>query len=144
MELQLVIFLAFTSVTLIMNTLLVFFAYKAFAKVTTNVTEAIREFQTDSSTRAWIASIHSASEQAVSVTESAKVRFVESDSAMARAQAKYEFALAKIDSRMVAFEKRMLESTKEIKDKIEGPAHKVAAVAHGIRGIAARFSNEDE
>jgi hypothetical protein len=144
MEIRLVFFLAFTSAALIMNTFLVFFTYRAFAKFTSNLTETIREFHTDSATRVWVASVHSASEQAVSVTETAKQKFVEYDSVMVRLQARYEFALAKVDTRMASFEKRMLDSTKGIKDKIEGPAYKVAAVARGIRGIAARFSNDDE
>ena len=105
MEIRLVIFLAFTSVTLIMNTLLILFAYKAFAKFATNLTETIREFETNSTTREWVASLQSASEQAVSVTGTAKQRFVEYDSVMHDAQVRYEFALAKLDTRMAEFRK---------------------------------------
>ena len=143
MEIQLVIFLAFTSATLVMNTILVLFAYKAFAKFTSNLTETIREFETNSATKAWVASLQSASGQAVTVTESAKHKFASADSVIGKVQSRYEFALAKADTRMAKFEKKMLESTKQVKEKVEGPAFKIAAVATGIQGLASRFGNEE-
>jgi len=48
METQIVIFLAFISVTVITNTLLIWFVYKGFAGVTSRITETVSEFKTSS------------------------------------------------------------------------------------------------
>ena len=53
MDVQIVIFLIFTSVTLVFNSIVVWFAYKAFANITTNVTETMRGIQTSDDAKAW-------------------------------------------------------------------------------------------
>jgi len=72
MEVQIVIFLIFTSVTLIFNSIVIWFAYKAFANITTNVTDTMRGIQTSDDARAWLNALHSASFQAVAATGAAK------------------------------------------------------------------------
>ena len=43
METKIVIFLAFTAVTLAFNSVIIWFAYKSFSSITTKMTETIRE-----------------------------------------------------------------------------------------------------
>ena len=74
MEIRIVIFLAFVSVTLITNTLLILFAYRALAGMTTKVTATVAELGKSSETRELINSLHAAAENAASVTESAKLK----------------------------------------------------------------------
>jgi len=74
MEIRIVIFLAFVSVTVITNALLIWFAYKAFSNVTSKVTESVLQFETSSATKEWLTALQSASEQAIAVTEAAKIR----------------------------------------------------------------------
>src|SRR6266446_1147082 len=74
METQIVIFLALISVTVITNTLLIWFVYKGFAGVTSRITETVSEFKTSSETKAWLRTFESASKQAVAVTEATKIK----------------------------------------------------------------------
>src|SRR5688572_2581169 len=100
MEARLVVFLAFTSVTLIMNTLLIWFAYKAFANLTTRITETVVEFESNGLTRGCIASLHTAARHAASATETTKRRIEEFDPVLGRAQQKYAQTLATMDSKL--------------------------------------------
>src|SRR5438045_8451531 len=98
MEPRIVIFLALISITLITNTLLIWLAYKAFADVTSKVTETVSELQSSSETRQWIAMIHTASEQAVSVTEAARVKLAELEPLIANARQQPSEPMARGDS----------------------------------------------
>src|SRR5260370_40275137 len=100
MEVRIVIFLAFVSVTLITNTFLIWFAYKAFANLTSNVTETVSQFGASNDTREWIALLQSASEQAISVTETTKTKMAEVDVALGNAQQRYHQTLTNADSKL--------------------------------------------
>src|SRR6185503_2422514 len=97
MGVQIVIFLIFTSVTLVFNSVVIWFAYKAFAGITTRVTETIREVHTSDDARTWLNALHSASFKAVSATGAAKKRIVAFEPTLARAQSKFGYSLATID-----------------------------------------------
>src|SRR5690349_21199228 len=99
MGVQIVIFLLFTSVTLVFNSIVIWFAYKAFASITTNVTETMRGIQTSEDTRTWLSALHSASFQAVSVTGKAKEIITDFEPTLARAQSKFGYGLASVDVR---------------------------------------------
>src|SRR5437588_11316664 len=96
MELRIVIFLAFISITLITNTLLIWLAYKAFADVTSKVTETVSQLETSSETREWIAMMQSASEQAVSLTEAAKVKLAEFEPLIENARQHHSETMAQV------------------------------------------------
>src|SRR5438034_7694239 len=98
METQIVIFLAFISVTVITNTLLIWFVYKGFAGVTSKITETVSEFKTSSETKAWLRMFESASKQAVAVTEATKIQIEEFEPALERAQQHYLNTLARMES----------------------------------------------
>src|SRR2546428_13254463 len=92
-----VIFLAFTSVTVVTNTLLILFAYKGFANMTLKVTETVREVEMSTDTREWIASLEKAAAQAVIVTETAKQKMAEYAPVLDNLQSRYQYMLAKLD-----------------------------------------------
>src|SRR5262249_702545 len=100
METRIVIFLAFISVTLITNTLLIWFAYKAFAKSTYKVTETVSQFQTSAEMREWVSAMQSASEQAIAVTQATKIKMAEIEPVLHRTREQYRRALATVDSKL--------------------------------------------
>src|SRR6266481_2790158 len=98
MELRIVIFLAFISITLITNTLLIWLAYKAFADVTSKVKETVSQVETSGEIKEWIAMLQSASEQAVSVTQEAKSRIAEFQPVLENVRQHHHETMAKVDS----------------------------------------------
>ncbi len=128
-----VIFLAFTSVTVVTNTLLFFFAYKGFAGFTTKMTETVREFETSSETREWIALLERAAAQAVVVTEAAKVKMEEYDPALENLQGRYGFMLAKLDTRVEELTDGITETVTCVRDAVAMPAEKLDIVAGLLR-----------
>src|SRR5262245_36609882 len=100
MKAQMVIFLAFTSATLLFNAVVIWYAYKAFFNVTFKVTETMRELQARDSARVWLTALEAASNQAVALTDKAKTQLANFDPVLARAHSKYEFRLAQIDVHM--------------------------------------------
>ena len=137
-----VIFLAFTMVTVVTNTLLILFAYKGFASVTTKVTAAAREFETSSETREWIASIQRASEQAVTVTEMTKQKMTEYDPVLDDLQSRYAFMLASLDTRVERVTETVTETATRARDAVIEPAEKFSNVASGVKNALSFLSPE--
>ena len=129
------IFLFFVSVTVITNTLLILFAYKGFAAFTMRITEAARDFESSGATRELIASLEKASEQAVSVTEAAKQQLAEFDPVLENMQARYQFTLAKIDTRVERFAENISYSTQYVRDVVSGPVDRFTAFTSGVRTL---------
>ena len=130
---QIVIFLAFTGVTVISNTVLIWFAYKAFATVTLKVTQTLAEFERSSATRQWLTSLQTASERAVTVTELTKVKMAEFDPAFATFHARFGFMLAKMDHRVERISADISDSAIRVRDAVARPAEKFAIVASGVQ-----------
>ena len=99
MEIRITIFLFFASVTIITNTLLILFAYKAFANITAKVTETVAEFEKSGETREWIDSLRIAAEQAAAVSEVTKQKLAEFEPVISRAQENYSRTLAEAVAR---------------------------------------------
>ena len=132
MEIRLVIFLAFVSVTVITNTLLILFAYKAFANLTTKVTQTFSEFEKNSETRKMIDVLHSAAQQAADVTEGTKQRMIELDPVLSRAQDSYKKTLTRVDSKLEDAAKGIDKSAQKVKDAVTTPALSILAFASKI------------
>jgi len=130
-----VIFLAFTSVTVVTNTLLIWFAYRGFANVTTKITQTVREIETSGETRRWLESLRSASEQAVTATEVTKQKMAEFDPTIDDYQARYEFLLAQIDTKIARMADDVSDSATLVRDAVAGPATQFAAAASGIQNL---------
>lgn len=135
------IFLAFLSVTVVTNTLLIWFAYKAFANFTSKVTETVTEFETNNSTRAWIATMQTAAEQAASVSEIAKRKMAEFDPVLGRAQEEFGSALAKMDTKLDEVAREISDGARKLRDVVAKPAFSVIAFFAGLS--RAMGANED-
>src|SRR5437762_4453761 len=118
METRIVIFLAFVSVAVITNTLLIWFAYKAFANFTFKVTETVSQFQTSGETREWINAMQSASEQAVAVTEATKVKMAEVDPVLERTHQQYRQVLTTVDSKLDTVANEITTNAAKMRDVV--------------------------
>jgi hypothetical protein len=144
METQIAIFLAFTSVTLIFNAFVIWYAYKAFTKASTMVTNTIRDVQKSDSARAWLKGMEVASSSAVSVTETARAQLVHVDPVFARAQAKYEFKLAEIDIQLEKAFDTILQHTEKAQRALVKPANRIGATIAGVREVVDFLSGESD
>ena len=132
METRIVIFLAFVSVTVITNTLLIWFAYKAFANFTSKVTETVSQFQTSSETREWISSMQAASEQAVAVTEATKIKMAEIEPLLDRTREEYRQALATVDSKLDTVANGITANAARMRDVVAKPAFSIVTFVAGL------------
>jgi hypothetical protein len=135
MESRIVLFIGVACAALILNTLIAFFAYKAFANVTAKLTESVTEFSANGMTRSWLHSLEIASSQAAAVTTIAKEQVQSLDPLLARAQDMYGYGLAKVDRK---FERVCEVVTQQIEDTqaaILKPAEKIGAVASGLEAV---------
>ena len=135
MEARLVIFLAFTSVALTANTLVIWFAYKAFANLTTKITEGMREISTNETTRTWMHSLDVAAAQAVAVTQSARAQIEDFEPVLAHAQDVYGYGLAKVDRKFETLCNKATEQVVKAQRAILGPAEKIGLVASGVKTL---------
>jgi hypothetical protein len=135
METKIIIFLAFTSVTLIFNALVIWYAYKAFAKASTVVTDTIRDMETSDSAKAWVNALEVAATNAVTVSEAVRAELVHVDPVIARAQAKYEFKLAEIDIQLEKAFAAVLQKTERAQRAVVEPANKIGAAVSGVREV---------
>jgi hypothetical protein len=142
METRLALFLAFTSVTLIMNTLLIWFMYKAFAGLTSRVTETMSEFERSGITRAWLNSMETAAQHAVSVTGATKQRMAEFDPVLERAQERYALALAQTDSKLENAAEQVSNGARKVRDVVAKPAFSAMAFVAGLSSALNSFDPE--
>jgi|SRR5262245_27791775 len=132
MEIRIVIFLAFVSVTLITNTLLILFAYRALAGMTSKLTATVAELGKNSETRELIDSLYVASENAASVTESAKLRVAAFTTVLGRAQETYRRSLDAADSRLEKVAGNVDQASQKVRDAVAKPAFTVASFSAGF------------
>ena len=143
MDIRIVIFLAFTMVTVVTNTLLIWFAYKAFANFTSKATETMMEFERSGTTKAWIESIQIAAQHAVSVTEAAKQQMAEFEPALGRVQERYAFALAKVDSKLNDAAEEISTGSRRMRDVVAKPAFSILTFAAGLSRALSDWDPEE-
>src|SRR5262245_12182318 len=127
MEIRIVIFLFFVSVTVITNTLVVFFAYRMFAGLTSKIGEPLSDISKSSDTRQVIDSLQVAAERAAFATESTKRRIAEFDPILARTQESYKRSLAAIDTKLDNAADNINTSAEKMRDIVAKPAFSVAS-----------------
>jgi hypothetical protein len=135
MEIRLVIFLAFVSVTVVANTLAILIMYRLFARLTSRVTETMAEVQQNSEAREWINSMRVAAERAAVITEATKVKFAEFDPVLTRAQENYRRTLVTIDSKLDHAAEKINTTARGVRDIVAKPAFSVATFAAGISKV---------
>ena len=139
---KIVIFLTFTSVTLVFNSIVIWFAYKAFANITTSVTETMRGIQTSEEVNSWLNSLHSASFQAVSVTEAAKESIIAFEPTLARAQSTFGYGLATVDVRLERIHDKVKTQSEKVQNAIAAPAHRIGATISGVQEVLHYLSGD--
>ena len=142
MKAQMVILFAFTSLTLLFNAIIIWYAYKAFFNVTFKVTETLQEMQARESTKVWLSALQTASTHAVSLTEGAKTQLANFDPVLARAHSKYEFRLAQIDVQMEKGLNKLRDKTETLQNSLVRPAHRLGATLAGVFEVVHYFSGE--
>jgi ABC-type transporter Mla subunit MlaD len=135
MEIRLVIFLAFVCVTVVTNTVMIFFAYKALTGVASKMTKTMSEFTTSSETRQWLESIQAAAEQAAALTEATKVRIAEAEPALSRAQESHRRILETVDSKLEKAAGDINAAAQKVRDVVAKPAFAVVSFSAGIRKL---------
>ena len=131
------------SVTVITNTLLMWFAYKAFADFTWKVTETVSQFETSKETKAWLGRMQSASEHAVTVTEAAKIKIAGFEPALARAQDSYVQTLARVNSKLETTAGKITDTAQTIRDVVAKPAFSAAAFAARLSELIQATDGEE-
>src|SRR3954467_15981469 len=132
MELRIVVFLFFVSVSAIFNTVLILLAYKAFSGLTSKVTDAVSSFRKNSEAREWIDSLQVAAEHAAAATEFTKTKMAEFDPALVRAQENYRRTLAQVDLKLEKFAADVNTTAERVRDVVAKPAFSVASFAAGM------------
>ena len=142
MGVLIVIFLIFISVTLVFNSIVIWFAYKAFASITTNVTETLRGIQTSDDAKSWLGALHSASFQAVAATGAAQEIIADFEPTLARAQSKLGYGLASVDVRFERVHDRVRSRAEKVQSSIVGPAHRIGATISGVQEALIYLSDQ--
>jgi membrane-anchored protein YejM (alkaline phosphatase superfamily) len=137
-----IIFLAFTSATLLFNAVIIWYAYKAFFKVTFKVTETLQELQARESTKVWLSALETASTHAVALTDKAKTQLANFDPVLARAHSKYEFRLAQIDVQTEKAVNKIRAKTESLQNSLVQPAHRLGATLAGVFEMMNYFGGE--
>jgi hypothetical protein len=132
MEIRIVIFLAFVSVTLITNTLVIILAYRALAGMTKRITETVAELGSGSETRELINSLQAAAQRAASITESAKVKMAEFDPALSRAHENYQRSLAAADLKLQKAAENINATAQNVRNIVAKPVFAAASFSAGI------------
>ncbi len=132
MELRIVVFVAVVALGVMLNTALVFAAYKAFSALTSKVTTTVSEFGKNNEIRQWVASMQTAGEQAVSVTAMTKQRLAELEPVIARAQDSYSRSLAEADDKLQEVANQIDSSAQKVRDAVAKPAVSTMAFVAGL------------
>ena len=142
MELRIVVFVAVVALGTLLNTALIFAAYKAFAGLTSKVTTTVSEFQKNNELRQFIDSMHTAGKQAVTITEGTKQRIAEFEPVIARAQDSYSRTLDMVDSKLEDAAKQIDTSARKIRDAIAKPAVSTMAFVAGLLKVVESIRDE--
>jgi len=142
-ETNLVIFLGFVSVALIMNTLLIYGVYKALAGMTTKVTNNVSKITISSDAKAALSTLQSMSERAVAATEFTKLKLAEYDPLIDKAEQSYRQTLVKVDSTLDTVADQITTSADKARDLLAGPAFSAVAFAAGVTEFLQQFDTEE-
>ena len=143
MQMQMVIFLIFVSVTLFANALIIWFTYKAFANMTLKVTEAALQFRASSSTHSFLETLKTASAQSVVLTASAKERLAQCEPGLTRAESRLGYGLAKVDVRVERTLNKICKETANAQAAILRPTRRFGAAAAGVREVMVLISQSE-
>jgi hypothetical protein len=139
-ELRLTIFLAFISLTVVTNALLIWLVYKTFVTFTSTVTTTLAEIEKSDAARVWLPFMQRAAEQAVSVTEITKQKMAGNEVGLARAQERYGLALKKLDSKLEKVGNGLCANARKVRDASAKPAFSILSFAAGVSQLLKTFA----
>jgi len=142
MELRIVVFVGVVAFGTLLNTALIFAAYKAFAGLTSKMTTTVSEFQKNNELRQFLDSMQSVGKQTVTVTESTKQRIAEFEPVLAKAQDSYSRTLDMVDSKLAETAKEIDNSALKIRDAIAKPAVSTMAFVAGLTKVIESIRDE--
>jgi hypothetical protein len=142
MELRIVVFIAVVALGTMLNTALIFAAYKAFSGLTSKVTTTVSEFEKNNELRQFLNSMETVGRQAVSVTESTKYHIAEFEPAITKAQDSYGRTLAMVDSKLEDAAKQIDSSARKIRDAVTKPAVSAMAFVAGLMKVIETIRDE--
>lgn len=135
MELRILLFLIFACGTILMNTALIFLAYKAFSGLSIKVTATVSELEKTGELKQFLDSLHAASEQAVTVTQATKERMAEFEPVITKVYETYNLSIAQVDSKLEKVFGEINMSAEKVRDTVAKPAFSVMAFAAGLTKI---------
>jgi len=135
MEIRIVVFLAFACATVVTNTILIWFAYKATAGLTAKVNATVSDFHKNNETKQWLESLQVAAAQAAIVTQATKERMAEFEPMMARAQENFTRSLATVDAKLDEVAAEINKNAEVVRDAVAKPAGSVMAFASGLTKV---------
>lgn len=135
MEARLVIFIGFSALALIINTGMMFAAYKVMAGMSAKIEESAKKLDLVGQAREWLPKALAASESVVKATQSLKDQVTGFEPVIERVHTAYANSLAKTDVRM-GLAVRAITFTVDVADRmITWPIRHVSSAAAGIQGI---------
>jgi hypothetical protein len=143
MEIRLVVFLAFASVTVVTNTMMIWFAYKALAGISSKVTKTVSDLEKNNEIKEWINSLQVAAEQAVVVTQTTKERIAGFEPAIVHAQESFNRSLAATDAKLSELSDQITDNAKKMRDTVAKPASSIGAFALGLLKMLETFQSRE-
>jgi hypothetical protein len=137
MEGRLIIFLACVALTLIVNTVIIYMVFRIFGNMATKLTDSVHELQTGSATRHLLATMQTASENAVRVTAAVKEQVAGLEPELARIQAEHAEMLAKADVRFKLAFRAIHFTVAAIDGVVTWPIRNIRRASSIIEGIFA-------
>jgi len=142
MELRIVVFVGFVALATLLNTVLIFMAYKAFAGLTSKVTTTVADFHKNSELRQFLDSMQTVGRQAVAVTESTKQGITGFEPVIAQAQESYGRTLDMVDSKLEEAAKEIDNSARKFRDAVAKPAFSTMAFIAGLMKVIETIRDE--
>ncbi len=143
MEIRLVVFLAFASVTVVTNTMMIWFAYKALTGISSKVTKTVSDLEKNNEIKQWIDSLQVAAEQAVVVTQSTKERIAGFEPVLVRAQEGFAKSLAATDAKLNQLGEQITNNATKMRDTVSKPASSIGAFASGLMRMLETFGSRE-
>jgi hypothetical protein len=132
MDTRIVIFIGFSALALIINTAMIFAAYKMLSAMSTKLTASVEKFRSNLPLEVWIPRLQAASETAVHATQTAKQQIVSFEPSIQRIQATYAQSLEKTDVRLGSA-LRAVHTTANVASRLVAwPFREVNSTAAGI------------
>jgi len=137
----LTVFLFFTAIVLIGNTLMLWVAYKTFARTRNQLARFAHDLKPDSNTREWLSNLQSIAANAALATESARGKMIDFNPVLNQFQERFEFVLAKVDTRMERATAEISDRAERVRDAVARPAVQFGVLASTL-GTALGFMAE--